>query len=132
MIKNVMKRIGRRGATAAVVLAMAAGAVGVSAGSASADDWYSLNAHPNNFHVGVYQYPNSYQGKVAGVADLSSFPGTGDVIYLECWTRGENISAHGNVWYRIGGTNYRTFPDAYVYGAFVDRYWNFHNGLRPC
>ncbi|MEV7598092.1 hypothetical protein AB0O91_12010 [Kitasatospora sp. NPDC089797] len=132
MIKNVTKRIGRRGAAAAAVLAMAAGAVGVSAGSASANGWYVLGIRPTGHGVGVYSSPDPGSAKVAN--DVYSTSGSQNTIYLECWVRGVNIGGQGNVWYRIGGTNYNYFGSykAYTYGAYVDHNWYFHNGVVEC
>ncbi|MFG2845874.1 hypothetical protein ACGF12_22290 [Kitasatospora sp. NPDC048296] len=130
MVKGILKKIGRRGATAAAVVAVAAGAVGVSAGSASADGWYALRYHASGHGVGVYSQPYSWTAKVAG--DVYSYSWSSDEIYIECWTRGEDINSQGNVWYQIGGTNGNFFGTAYVYGAYADGNWYFHNGLRAC
>ncbi|MET8626246.1 hypothetical protein ABZW30_21235 [Kitasatospora sp. NPDC004669] len=128
-MKNVLKKIGRRGATAVAVAALAAGGVGLSAGSASADGWYYLSYHASGHGVGVYQQQYSWTPKVA--PDVYSYWWSSDDIYIECWTRGEDINNQGNVWYHIGGTNGSWF-DAYVYGAYADGNWYFHNGLRAC
>ncbi|MFJ3216301.1 hypothetical protein ACIPLC_10320 [Kitasatospora sp. NPDC086801] len=130
MAKGILKKIGRRGATAAAVVALAAGAVGVSAGSASADGWYELRYHASGHGVGVYAQQYSWTAKVAG--DLGSYTWSSDEIYIECWTRGEDINSQGNVWYQVGGTNGNFFGPAYVYGAYADGNWYFHNGLRAC
>ncbi|MEU9045222.1 MULTISPECIES: hypothetical protein [unclassified Kitasatospora] len=130
MAKGILKRIGRRGATAAAVVAVAAGAVGVSAGSAAADGWYALRYHASGHGVGVYAQQYSWTPKVA--ADVYSYSWSSDEIYIECWTRGETINNQGNVWYRVGGTNGNFFGTAYVYGAYADGNWYFHNGLPEC
>ncbi|MFJ8431084.1 hypothetical protein ACIQ9P_07260 [Kitasatospora sp. NPDC094019] len=130
MVKEMLGKIGRRGAAAAAVVAVAAGAVGVSAGSASAEGWYALRYHASGHGVGVYAQQYSWTPKVAG--DVYSYTWSSDEIYIQCWVRGETINNQGNVWYRIGGTNGTYFGTAYVYGAYADGNWYFHNGLPEC
>ncbi|MQS16740.1 hypothetical protein F7Q99_32265 [Streptomyces kaniharaensis] len=135
MRKGILRRLGRRGATATAVVAMAAGGVVLATGSASADGWYYLNSHPTSHGVGVYASPYSWSGKTAG--DLWSFSWSGDSIYYTCWTRGENINNQGNVWYQVAAVDSASYGyasgTAYVYGAYTDGNWLFHSGqIRPC
>ncbi|KOV55635.1 hypothetical protein [Streptomyces sp. MMG1121] len=131
MAKGILGKIGRRGAAAAAAVALAAGGVGLAAGNASADAyWYSFPYHASGHGVGVYSQPHANnQLKVAG--DLSSVAGSQDEIRIECWVTSDNINNQGDVWYRVQGTyspryGYYT-GQAFVYGAYVDNYWYWHN-----
>ncbi|MFJ8627936.1 hypothetical protein ACIRD3_34565 [Kitasatospora sp. NPDC093550] len=129
MGKGILGRIGRRGAAAAATVALAAGAVGLSAGDASAWAWYDISYHPSGHGVGVYANPNS--GTRATGIVLWSVSGSHDEIGIDCWTRGEDINNQGNVWYRVQGVAPGNggvwWGQAYVYGAYADSYWYFHN-----
>ncbi|MGW3043330.1 hypothetical protein ACWC9T_25550 [Kitasatospora sp. NPDC001159] len=132
-MKNVLKKIGRRGATAVAAVALAATGVGLSAGDANAVGWYYLNNHPTNHGVGVYSAPYSWSGKVAG--DLWSYSWSGDAVDMACWVTGEDINNQGDVWYQVT-TVYSTSygyhgQTAYVYGAYTDGNWNFHQSTIP-
>ncbi|MEV0537482.1 hypothetical protein [Kitasatospora sp. NPDC050463] len=133
MGKGILGKLGRRGAAAAAVLALAAGGVGLSTGSASAVGWYYLNNHPTNHGVGVYSQPYSWASKTTG--DLNSFSWSGDAVDMRCWIRGENINNQGNVWYRVqavySGSYGYWYGTAYVYGAYTDGNWNFHVPTVP-
>ncbi|MFJ7280123.1 hypothetical protein [Kitasatospora sp. NPDC098663] len=133
MGKGILGKIGRRGATAAAVLALAAGSVGLAEGSASADGWYYLTSHVSSGHgVGLYSMPQSYAPSYKPWSiDLSAVGHTGDKIAPDCWTRGEDINNQGNVWYRIHAAhsdsyNAEYWNTAYVYGAYADGNWYFH------
>ncbi|MEU6509464.1 hypothetical protein [Streptomyces sp. NPDC046942] len=137
MAKGILGKIGRRAATAAAA-ALAAGGVGLSAGSASADAyWYSFPYHASGHGVGVYSQPHANSWKPAG--NLSSVSGSQDEILIECWTTGDDINGQGDVWYRVQGAYSPSYGNlyssswdeylgqAFVYGAYVDNYWYWHN-----
>ncbi|MFI6847607.1 hypothetical protein OG535_35380 [Kitasatospora sp. NBC_00085] len=133
MSKGLLRRIGRRGATTAAAVALAAGGVGLSAGDASADGWYYISSHtPSGHGVGLYSLPQSYAPSYKPWSlDLGSYAGWGDKIAPDCWTRGENINNQGNVWYKIHAAysyNYNAtyVGTVYVYGAYADGNWYFH------
>ncbi|MBP0451536.1 hypothetical protein J5Y04_18585 [Kitasatospora sp. RG8] len=138
MRKGLLHRLGRRGATVATfaaVAVLAAGGVGLAAGSASADGVYFLHDHPSGHGVGLY---NSSWGttKVTQDLTLQSFSWSGDWISPDCWIRGVDINNQGNVWYRITSASHPNgdpyVGTAFVYGAYADGNWLFHNGLRAC
>ncbi|MER5728430.1 hypothetical protein ABT084_08815 [Streptomyces sp. NPDC002138] len=128
------KGTGRRAAMTAAVLALSAGGVGISTGSAAAySGWYQLSSHPTGHGVGVY---NSQWGTAkVGYYDLVSASWSGDRIHPVCWIRGANIDSAGNVWYRLDAaqaTNANPYyGTTYVYGAYADGNWLFHNNQLP-
>ncbi|GAA1081136.1 hypothetical protein GCM10009665_80330 [Kitasatospora nipponensis] len=132
MVKGILGKIGRRGATAVAVAAMPGG-VALSTGDASAVGWYYLNNHATNHGVGVYSQPYSWSAKTTG--DLWSYSWSGDAVDMRCWTRGENINNGGNVWYKVNTVYSASYGywsgTAYVYGAFADGNWNFHVPTVP-
>ncbi|MGW3043329.1 hypothetical protein ACWC9T_25545 [Kitasatospora sp. NPDC001159] len=133
MVKSLLGRIGRRGATAVAAVALAAGGVGLSAGDASAAGWDTLGSHPTGHVVSVYAQPTTKSVKVTG--DLYSYPGSQDAVDAVCWILGENINNQGPVWYRVAGVYSGTygywFGTGYVYGPYVDGLFAFHQGAFP-
>ncbi|MFF2142964.1 hypothetical protein [Kitasatospora sp. NPDC058190] len=133
MVKNILNKIGRRGATAVAAVALAAAGVGLSAGDANAVGWYYLNNNPTGHGVGVYSAPYSWTAKTTG--DLGSYSWSGDAVNMVCWTTGQDINNQGDVWYRVtavysAGYGY-WYGTAYTYGAYTDNNWNFHAGTIP-
>ncbi|MEV6977672.1 hypothetical protein [Kitasatospora sp. NPDC093806] len=96
---------------------MSTGALGASAGSASAEDYVPINV---GHWVGLYDGPNT--SSKAGWADVPP----GGAIIAQCWTVGESIGNYGNTWYRAyqvywpsaGWTN--VSPDVYVFAGYAD------------
>ncbi|MEU6279370.1 hypothetical protein [Streptomyces sp. NPDC047028] len=136
MTKGILKKIGRRGATAAATVALAATGIGLSAGNANAVGWYYLNNHPTGHGVGVYAQPHTSSAKVAG--DLESYSWSGDAVNMVCWTTGD-YAGNGDVWYRVVqvySASYGYWPSsgtsvAYVYAGYADGNWNFHEKTIP-
>ncbi|MFG2847215.1 hypothetical protein ACGF12_29180 [Kitasatospora sp. NPDC048296] len=130
MVKSLLGRIGRRGATAVATVALAAGGVGLSAGEASAYGWVTISGPiPIGQGVGVYAQPTTMSPKVTG--DLHS----GDLVDVVCWTRGQDINNGGNVWYRVDAVHSAYYGDwhgvGYVYGSYVDGGLLWHQGAVP-
>jgi hypothetical protein len=122
-------RLRRHGTVAGVVAALSAGALALSAGSASAAA--ALVSVTTNNPVGVYNEAKRSSGKI-GIPDM----GLGDAIVVTCWDRGEDINRKGNVWYkafseRYTATGQELFVIGWTYGAYVDVNAAFHNGSVP-
>lgn len=80
--------------------------------------------------VGVYSSPSDDSLKV-GVPDMAP----GDAVIYTCWTRGQDIHNHGNVWYRVIEEAYGSyipnltlFVNGWIYGAYADDNATFHKG----
>jgi hypothetical protein len=79
--------------------------------------------------VGVYSSPSDDSPKV-GVPDMAP----GDGVAYTCWTRGQDIHNHGNVWYRVTEEAYASIPNlvlfvnGWIYGAYADGNATFHRG----
>ncbi|MER5642648.1 hypothetical protein ABT095_37645 [Kitasatospora sp. NPDC002227] len=124
-------RLRRRAATLTTVALLTLGGVALATESASA---YTTEWLPNTGHgVGVYTQPYSWSQK--GPSDLwsSNFDG----ILANCWTMGEDVAGHGNVWYRVDGVSYAAGTGGtlwgtwYVYGAYADNFALFYNHEIP-
>jgi hypothetical protein len=82
-------------------------------------------------NAGIFIGTDPASGKV-GIPDLAP----GDVIVVDCWTRGRNIG-NGNVWYKVTAEIYnhlggvRQNVTGWAYGGSVDSNEAFHRGDFP-
>ncbi|WP_121014430.1 hypothetical protein [Streptomyces sp. 3211.6] len=120
--------LGRRGAMAATVAALTAGALATGITTASATSgWTRLST---SHGVGVYSYHSGSSSKVT--ADLFN----GDYVDIVCWKRGDNINNQGNVWYwidnewHVNGGYYN--QAGWVYAPYVDDSNAWRTGLTEC
>jgi hypothetical protein len=130
MVKSLLGRIGRRGATVVATVALAAAGVGLSAGEASAFGWVTVGGPIIGQAVGVYEQPTTKSWKATG--DLHY----GDSVDVVCWTTGEDINNQGDVWYRVDAAHYAYtgqtwYGSGYVYAYYVDGGLVWHQGVVP-
>jgi hypothetical protein len=104
----------------AATAAVAAATVGVTASSASAAWGFPVDLITPHT-VGLYSLPYSWFSKVG--PDL---PGQqGNVVYVQCYTTGEDIANQGDVWYRVNGyrlngTDHYLSGYGWTYAPYVD------------
>ncbi|MEU3405132.1 hypothetical protein ABZ766_14500 [Streptomyces sp. NPDC006670] len=118
--------LGRRGAMAATVAALTAGALATGITTASASSGWTRASTSHG--VGVYSDHKSSSAKVT--SDLAP----GDYVDIVCWKRGENINNQGNVWYYVDA-EYRgwyEYTHGWVYAPYLDNSNSWRSGLAEC
>ncbi|MFJ2867428.1 hypothetical protein [Kitasatospora sp. NPDC087314] len=109
---------GRRVASLATVAALTAAGMGLASGSASATDAVFLNT---SHSVGVYNSPNTWNGKVGGAPDFSP----GSYVMAVCWTVGQGIDNLGDTWYQVyaelpSGSHDWQYWSGYIFAGYAD------------
>jgi hypothetical protein len=134
---GVRGKFRRRAVMASVAALSAGGLLAGLQGAASAAPVLPPGSHGltiTNTTVSVFSSPTD-DSPAVGVPVLSP----GDGVGYTCWTRGENIHNHGNVWYHVVVEAYASIPNlvlfvpGWVYGAYADDNATFHQGaIAPC
>lgn len=117
-------------------LALAASAIGLSAGSASASTYIPISLTTSH-GVGVYSQATGNSAKY----DSDLWASHGDSIVAICWVVGQQVGNDGDVWYKTSQVNYGAYGysdyfnapyTAWTFAPYVDGAAAFHNGLNRC
>ncbi|MFC5766874.1 hypothetical protein ACFPVZ_30635 [Actinacidiphila bryophytorum] len=105
----------------------------LASGTAFAEDYFQLEG-PHS--VGIYNSPNTWNGKVANAPDFAP----GGYLGAVCWTVGQSIDGLGDTWYQVyaelpAGSNVWQYWSGYVFAGYADG--NAHSvnrdpGIPPC
>ncbi|MEY9840241.1 hypothetical protein [Streptacidiphilus sp. EB103A] len=117
-------------------LTLAASAIGLAAGSASASTYIPISLSTSH-GVGVYSQADPGSSKY----DYDLYASHGDSIVAICWVVGKQVGSDGDVWYKTSQVNYGAYgysdyfnapTTAWTFAPYVDGAAAFHNGLNRC